>query len=52
MAEEIVEEEAMAEVPLTAEEIFEQHKAEIDAAFEEKGFFRRLIDTGTADTNP
>ena len=36
--EEYIEEE----VPLTAEELFEQHKAEIDAAFEEKGFFRRL----------
>ena len=40
MAEEYIEEE----VPLSAEEIFEQHKAEIDAAFEEKGFFRRLSD--------
>ena len=38
--EEIVEEE----VPLSAEELFEQHKAEINAAFEEKGFFRRLGD--------
>ena len=28
----------------TAEELFEQRKAEIDAAFEEKGFFRRLFD--------
>ena len=36
--EEIIEEE----VPLSAEELFEQHKAEIDAAFEEKGFFRRM----------
>ena len=38
--EEIIDEE----VPLSAEEIFEQHKAEIDAAFEEKGFFRRMGD--------
>ena len=38
--EEIVEEEA----PLSAEELFELHKAEIDAAFEERGFFRRLRD--------
>ena len=38
--EEIVEEEA----PLSAEELFEMHKAEIDAAFEERGFFRRLRD--------
>ena len=38
--EEMLEEEA----PLSAEELFEQHKAEIEAAFEEKGFFRRLSD--------
>ena len=38
MEEEMLEEEA----PLTAEELFEQHKAEINAAFEEKGFFTRL----------
>ena len=38
--EEFVEEEA----PLSAEELFELHKAEIDAAFEERGFFRRLRD--------
>ena len=37
--EEILEEE---EVPLSAEELFEQHKAEIEAAFEEKGFFTRM----------
>ena len=44
MAEEIVEEmeELAEEAPLSAEELFEQHKAEIDAAFEEKGFFRRM----------
>ena len=36
--EEIVDEEA----PLSAEELFELHKAEIDAAFEEKGFFKRM----------
>ena len=44
MAEELVEEleEIGEEVPLSAEELFEQHKAEIDAAFEEKGFFRRM----------
>jgi len=44
MSEEIVEEEMMEEVPLSAEELFEQHKAEINAAFEEKGFFRRMGD--------
>ena len=38
MEEEMLEEEA----PLTAEELFEQHKAEINAAFEEKGFFTRM----------
>ena len=40
-----VEGEDMAEeAPMSAEELFELHKAEIDAAFEEKGFFRRLAD--------
>ena len=38
------EEEMVEEAPLSAEELFELHKAEIDAAFEEKGFFRRLSD--------
>jgi len=43
MAEEYVEDEALGEeAPLSAEELFEQHKAEIDAAFEEKGFFKRF----------
>ena len=37
MSEEIVEEEG-----LTAEELFEQHKAEIAERFEEKGFFQRI----------
>ena len=32
------------EAPLSAEELFEAHKAEINAAFEEKGFFRRMAD--------
>ena len=38
--EEVVDEEA----PLSAEELFELHKEEINAAFEEKGFFRRFSD--------
>ena len=38
--EEVVDEEA----PLSAEELFELHKEEINAAFEEKGFFRRIVD--------
>lgn len=44
MSEEIMDEmeEIGEEVPLSAEELFEQHKAEIDAAFDEKGFFRRM----------
>lgn len=45
MAEELIEEQEEIleeELPLSAEEIFEQHKAEIEAAFEEKGFFRRF----------
>ena len=44
MAETIDQEEMLEEAPLSAEELFELHKAEIDAAFEEKGFFRRLRD--------
>ena len=46
MAEEILEEveEIAEDAPLSAQEIFEMHKADIDAAFEEKGFFRRLAD--------
>ncbi len=32
------------EAPLSAQELFELHKADIDAAFEERGFFRRLGD--------
>ena len=44
MSSEIPEEEMMEEAPLSAEELFEAHKAEINAAFEEKGFFRRMAD--------
>ncbi|MBO7721674.1 MAG: terpene cyclase/mutase family protein [Kiritimatiellae bacterium] len=46
MAEEDIYEDGMAEeeAPLSAEELFELHKAEIEAAFEEKGFFRRMKD--------
>ena len=52
--EEIVEdlEEIGEEVPLSAEELFEQHKAEINAAFEEKGFFRRLVDMFSGLSKP
>ena len=50
--EEILEEEMVEEVPLSAEEIFEQHKAEIDAAFEEKGFFRRMKDMFSGLSKP
>ena len=50
--EEILEEETVEEVPLSAEELFEQHKAEIDAAFEEKGFFRRLGDMFSGLSKP
>ena len=39
MSEEYVEAEEQA---LSQEELFEQHKAEIDERFEEKGFFKRL----------
>ena len=46
--EEIIEEE----VPLSAEELFEQHKAEINAAFEEKGFFQRLGDMFSGLSKP
>ena len=46
MADDIenMEGETGEEASLSAEELFELHKAEIDAAFEEKGFFRRLSD--------
>ena len=44
MADEMNPEEIAEEAPLSAEELFELHKAEIDAAFEERGFFRRLRD--------
>ena len=53
MAEDIIEEEEFVEeAPLTAEELFEQHKAEINAAFEEKGFFRRMKDMLTGLSKP
>ena len=54
MAEETVEEleEIVEEAPLTAEELFEQHKAEIEAAFEERGFFRRMKDMLTGLSKP
>ncbi len=38
------DEEVGEEAPLSAEELFELHKEEINAAFEEKGFFRRIVD--------
>ena len=50
--EEILEEEMVEEIPLSAEELFEQHKAEIEAAFEEKGFFRRLSDMFSGLSKP
>ena len=40
------------EIPLSAEELFEQHKAEIDAAFEEKGFFRRMSEMFSGLSKP
>ena len=46
--EEYIEEEA----PLSAEELFELHKAEIDAAFEEKGFFRRMSEMFSGLSKP
>ena len=52
--EENVEEmEGIAEdAPMSAQEIFEMHKADIDAAFEEKGFFRRLLDMFSGLSKP
>ena len=44
MAEDFNEEEIAEEAPLSAEELFELHKEEINAALEEKGFFRRMKD--------
>ena len=52
MSEELEEMEQVEEAPLSAEELFEQHKAEIEAAFEEKGFFRRLGDMFTGLSKP
>ena len=54
MADENVEdfEDIGEEVPLSAEELFEQHKAEIEAAFEEKGIFRRLLDMFSGLSKP
>ena len=49
MAEEY---EEIEEAPLSAEELFELHKAEIDAAFEEKGFFRRMKDMFSGLSKP
>lgn len=46
--EEILEEEA----PLSAEELFELHKEEINAAFEEKGFFKRFSEMCSGLTKP
>ena len=46
--EEILEEEA----PLSAEELFELHKEEINAAFEEKGFFKRFTEMCSGLTKP
>jgi len=46
--EEYMEEEA----PLSAEELFEQHKEEINAAFEEKGFFKRLSEMFSGLSKP
>ena len=43
--EEIVEE-------LTPEEIFEQHRQEIAERFEEKGFFKRLIEIFSGLSKP
>ena len=50
--EEILEEVVVEETPLSAEELFEQHKAEIDAAFEEKGFFRRMSEMFSGFSKP
>ena len=53
MADEVMEEELLEEeAPLSAEEIFEQHKAEIESAFEEKGFFRRLSEMFSGLSKP
>ena len=53
MADELMEEELLEEeAPLSAEELFEQHKAEIESAFEEKGFFRRLSEMFSGLSKP
>ena len=51
--EEYIEEEMLEEeAPLSAEELFEQHKAEINAAFEEKGFFTRMSEMFSGLSKP
>ena len=56
MSDEIEElepvEELAEETPLSAEELFEQHKAEIDERFTEKGFFRRMKDMFSGLSKP
>ena len=52
MAEDVNEEEFVEEAPLSAEELFELHKEEINAAFEEKGFFRRIKDMFSGLSKP
>ena len=45
-------EEIAEDAPLSAQEIFEMHKADIEAAFEEKGFIRRLLDMFSGLSKP
>ena len=54
MADENIEEmeEIAEDAPMSAQEIFELHKADIEAAFEEKGFFRRLADMFSGLSKP
>lgn len=46
------EEEIIEEAPLTAEELFELHKEEINAAFEEKSFFKRFSEMCSGLSKP
>ena len=47
-----IEELEMEESALSAEELFELHKKEIEDRFEEKGFFRRLKDMFSGLSKP
>lgn len=50
--DENLEEEFLEEEALSAEELFQQHQAEINERFEEKGFFRRMKEMSSGLAKP